>query len=94
MLVLHSRRREGGTHMDYDDVGKAESWVKHLSFVKEYELSNCLDLVTAEDLVAATSGIGFDEGCGEWAFNVIASSGFPRKRLGVFVIRATGTIVE
>jgi hypothetical protein len=74
--------------MDHEYFGKTEPWVKHLSSNKEYELSNCLDLVTMEDLVEATSGYGADERRGERAFVVIGSTGFPRTRLGVMVIRA------
>jgi hypothetical protein len=73
---------------DHNYFGTEEPWVKHLSSNKEYELSNCLDLVTMEDLVEARSGFGFDDQRGEWGFVVIKSHGFPRTRLGVMVIRA------
>jgi hypothetical protein len=74
--------------MDHEYFGKTEPWVKHLSSNKEYERSTCLDVVTMEDLVEATSGFGFDDKRGEWGFVVIKSHGFPRGRLGVMVVRA------
>ncbi len=74
--------------MTHDWFGKEEPWVKHLSSTKEYELSNCPDLVAAEDLITAGHTGWFDEAQSTWAFEVITSSGFPRKILGVLVIRA------
>lgn len=74
---------------DGDYFGTEEPWKKHLNSTKQYETSNCLDLVTAEDLVPAGHGYAFDAMRSEWAFEVIGSEGFPRKVLGIMVIKAT-----
>ena len=70
----------------YGDLDATRPKAEFLRSNKEYCLSHDEDIVSREDLIEADE-LAYDRERVEWAFEVIGSCGFPRKRIGVFVIR-------
>lgn len=70
---------------DGDYFGTKEPWVRHMSSNVEILWSNCLDLVTGDDLTEG-SPIGVDDEKQELGFNIY-TVGCPRSAVCTFVMR-------
>ena len=75
--------------MTEDYFGTTEPWVKHRTSKIERLMSNDEAISTYEDLQESPVPMSYDRSRGEWAFNIIQSTGFPRQRLGTLFIRLT-----
>ena len=74
------------TGKEYGDLDATKPKAGYVRSNVEYSLSHDGDLVSRGDLIEA-GDIGYDRDRAEWDFVVITSTGFPRHRLGLFIIR-------
>lgn len=74
--------------MSYIPGEAPEAWERHRVSRGETVWGDGEVLTSREDLIEAT-GMAYDNDRAEWAFPVIGMCGFPRTRLGVFIIRLT-----
>ena len=69
--------------------GEKEPWARHLSSNGEQMYGDGDTVVSREDLIEA-GGMAYDGLADTWAFPVVGSVGYPRRTLGIFMLRLTG----
>lgn len=71
-------------------MGETEAWERHKTSKEVMMRSDDPDLSSFEDLQPSPRGYAFDGEHEEWGVEVAMSEGWPKRRLGVLVLRVVG----